>query len=129
MIRNENGFTYPLTLSLLIVFLLFFSVRVELLLTERKFIHDTQTTYLQEYYMLTTEKKIEKLLKSGGSNALPVNGTYTYREGVMEYIADPPVGSSQRIAFTLHLNSGEVTRSYGYFDIQNNTILKWIEKN
>lgn len=100
-----------------------------MLLTERKFIYNTRITYMQEYYMLTTEKKIEKLLKSGGSNALPVNGTFSYREGLMEYSTAPPVGSTQKIEFTLHLNSGEVTKCYGYFDIYDNTVLKWIEKN
>ncbi|XJZ26207.1 competence type IV pilus minor pilin ComGG [Bacillota bacterium Lsc_1132] len=129
MIRDQKGFTYPLTLSLLIVFLFFFSIRVEQLLTERKFMHNAKIMLVQEYYMLTTEKKMEKVLQSGDGTSVPTSGSFVYREGQMNYQIEPPSGNTQKITFTLQLTSGEVTYGYGYYDINTKNLVKWIEKN
>ncbi|MBL4951417.1 hypothetical protein JK635_04070 [Neobacillus sp. YIM B02564] len=125
MKKNEKGFTYPLTLCLLIVFLLFFSMNVGRLLFERKVAHETETILQQEYYYLSTVKKIEKTIEATGS--IPKNGKIPYQEGVMDYKTELPAGDSQKVNFTLRLHSGITAYGSGVFDLQTMKLIKWTE--
>jgi competence protein ComGG len=104
MIKNENGFTYPITLSILIIFLFFFSIRVEQLLSERKMTQETKKILEQEYYQLISVKKIEKILQDGDS--IQSTGMFNYNNGRFDFQANIPAGEIQEITFTLQLHSG-----------------------
>jgi hypothetical protein len=125
MKSTEGGFTYPLTLILFLLFLLLFSVKVEQLLGERKMAHETQTIFQQEYYYLNSIKKIEKLYQS--YSTLPIKGQFTYANGRMDYQAETPIGSTQKVNFTLQLTSGELVRGKGTFDITKKKLSRWEE--
>ncbi|MCQ6278085.1 competence type IV pilus minor pilin ComGG [Bacillus sp. EB600] len=127
MSKNQKGFTYPLTLAILITFLIFFSIQVQQLLTERKMHQETKIILQQEYYMLTTVKKMEGKLQSG--DLVETKGTFQFLNGYVDYQADLPSGSTQKITFTLHLHSGETAVGFGYFDKNLKKLVKWIEKN
>ncbi|MFL6556852.1 MAG: competence type IV pilus minor pilin ComGG [Bacillus sp. (in: firmicutes)] len=126
MINNEKGFTYPLTLCLLILFLLFFSMRSEVLLSARKIVHETNTILLGEYYSLSSVKKVEVMFQKNGT--LPVKGTIKFIKGTMDYSTDAPTGYLQKVNFTLHLNTGELPyNAWGYFDTRSKRLTKWLE--
>jgi hypothetical protein len=127
MRKSERGFTYPLTLVVFILFLSIFSFRVEQLLSERKLSHETTVILQEEYYFHSSFKKIEKILQSGGG--VPVKGSFSYQKGIMEYQADIPIGSVQRIIFTLKLQSGETVSGRGFFDLATKRMIKWAEIN
>ncbi|SDM16559.1 competence type IV pilus minor pilin ComGG [Bacillus sp. OK048] len=127
MRNNEGGFTYPLTLVLLILFLSVFSFHVEQLLTERKLAHETYLILQEEYYFHSSIKKTEKILQSGAM--LPAKGTFSYSNGSMEFQAESPVGTVQKINFTLKLNTGETVTGRGFFDISLKRMTKWTEIN
>lgn len=124
MRNTEKGFTYPLTLCVLILFLLFFSFHVEQLLTERKMAHETATILQEDYYFLSTVKKIEKMYQSTG---IQTKGTFKYSNGIMDYQAETPIGTSQKVNFTLRLNTGETIIGSGYFDTKLKRMIKWVE--
>jgi hypothetical protein len=125
MRKGEKGFTYPLTLMLLLLFLLFFSVKIEWLLSERKMAHEKSAILLEEYYYLSSVKKIEKLYQIG--TVIPLKSTINFSKGNMEYQSEKPVGTVQKINFTLRLNTGETTIARGYFDTSSKKLAKWIE--
>lgn len=127
MKNNENGFTYPLTLSVLIVFLIFFSVCVEQLQSERKMAHETKKILIQEYYMMSSAKKIEKMIQNGES--IQINGVFNYKDGKMDYLPTPPLDGIQKVTFSLQLESGEVASGIGYYDINVKKMSKWVENN
>ena len=127
MRRGENGFTYPFTLIVLLLFLTFFSVQVEALLTERKMAHETSIILQQEYYILSTIKKVEYLYQS--RTTIPAKGSIPYVHGIMEYQSEKPLGTVQLINFTLRLHSGEAIIASGYFDTRLKHIIKWVELN
>ncbi len=114
MRKNEKGFTYPLTLMVLLLFLTIFSVRVEQLLIERKIAHEKSIILLQEYYFLTSIKKVEKLYQTNAP--IPSMATIIYLKGKMDYQTEKPFGTLQKINFTLRLNSGEFMTGKGYYD-------------
>ncbi|MBT2726549.1 hypothetical protein J7E63_06330 [Bacillus sp. ISL-75] len=126
MKNNEKGFTYPLTLCLIILFLLFFSVRIEQLLSERKMAHETAIILQEEYYFLSSIKKVEVIFQKSG--ILPVKGTISFVNGTMDYQAETPTGYVQKVNFILHLHA--VAKSVigrGYFDTRTKRLSKWVE--
>ncbi|MEH7501437.1 competence type IV pilus minor pilin ComGG [Neobacillus drentensis] len=126
MKNNEKGFTYPLTLCLLIIFLSFFSVRIEQLVSERKMAHETATILQEEYYFLSSVKKVEGMFQEKGT--IPAKGTFSYVKGTMDYQAETPTGYVQKVNFTLHLHTGDETAiGRGFFDTRTKRLSKWIE--
>ncbi|MGG3561009.1 hypothetical protein ABES03_05265 [Neobacillus rhizosphaerae] len=95
MKNKEKGFTYPLTLCLLLFFLLFLAMHVDQLLIERKLAHETADIQQEEYYFLSSIKKVEVLYQT--VETLPVRGGWTYSNGTMEYQAEAPTSGSKRL--------------------------------
>jgi hypothetical protein len=122
---NEKGFTYPLVLCLLIVFLAFFSLLVERLLTERKQAHETSVLLQEEFYFLSSVKKVENMLQSGGQ--IPAKGTINFQNGKADFQADSPAGYLQKVQFTLRLNSGETMNGKGFIDTRLKRFVKWAD--
>ena len=127
MSNDERGFTYPLTLVLLILFLSVFSFHVEQLLTERKLAHETYLILQEEYYFHSSFKKTESILQSGAM--IPAKGTFSYSNGSMGFQADSPIGTVQKINYTLKMNTGETVTGRGFFDIASKRMIKWTEIN
>ncbi|WP_419956139.1 competence type IV pilus minor pilin ComGG [Neobacillus niacini] len=125
MKNNEQGFTYPLTLAMLLLFLSLFSFRVDQLLTERKLAHETNLILQEEYYFHSSVKKVEEIMQLGG--VIPSKGTFTYLNGSMGFQADIPIGTIQKINFTLKMHTGETVVGRGFFDITSKKMIKWTE--
>ncbi|PLS01747.1 competence type IV pilus minor pilin ComGG [Neobacillus cucumis] len=125
MKNSQQGFTYPLTLCILLLFLIFFTMHIEQLLTERKMAVDTTTILKQEYYFLSSVKKVESLYRIQGS--MPAKGTFFYVNGTMDYKAESPSGYIQIVDFTLVLYTRKPIAGYGYFDTRSKNLIKWVE--
>lgn len=125
--RNEQGFTYPLTLAVLLLFIMVFTFRVEQILSEKKLAHETEKVLQEEYYFHSTVRKVEKIMQSTGT--IPPRGTFPYRNGNMEYQAELPIGTTQKINFTLKMKSGGTLIGRGYFEINSKRLIKWTEFN
>jgi hypothetical protein len=125
MNNKEKGFTYPLTLCLLLFFLVFLTMHVDQLLMERRIAHETAAIQQEEYYFLSSVKKVEALYQAG--ETLPVKGGWTYRNGTMEYQAEAPTGGVQKVTFNLVLNSGIAVSGRGSFDVVTKKLTKWTE--
>lgn len=88
--------------------------------------HESKVIFQQEYYMLSTVKKVENMLQSGKAVQA---GTFHYQLGSVSYLADAPSDSVQRITFSLKPHSGATGLGYGYYDTNTKKVIKWIEKN
>jgi hypothetical protein len=127
MKNSEHGFTYPLTLCTLLLFLVFFSMHIEQLLSERKIALETKEILMQEYYFLSSAKKVESVYQTVGK--MPAKGTLEYINGTMNYRAETPSSYLQIVDFTLVLHMREPIVGYAYFDTRSRTIIKWVEVN
>ncbi|MDR4948575.1 competence type IV pilus minor pilin ComGG [Neobacillus cucumis] len=125
MKSDERGFTYPLTLCTLLLFLIFFSMHIEQLLSEHKMAVETATILKQEYYFLSSAKKVESLYQTRGT--IPAKGTFVYINGTMDYKAETPSAYVQIVDFTLVLHLREPIVGYGYFDTRSKSLIKWVE--
>jgi competence protein ComGG len=124
MKNNENGFTYPLTLCMLIIFLSFFSVRTEQFLSESKMAHEKDTILQEDYYFLSSVKKLEEIFQKNGT--LPSKGTITFINNTMDYQAETPTGYVQKVNFTLHLAGDKTAIGRGFFDTRTKKLTKWV---
>ncbi|MED4228631.1 competence type IV pilus minor pilin ComGG [Neobacillus cucumis] len=125
MKSDERGFTYPLTLCTLLLFLIFFSMHIEQLLSEHKMAVETATIFKQEYYFLSSAKKVESLYQTRGT--MPAKGTFVYVNGTMDYKSETPSAYVQIVDFTLVLHLREPIVGYGYFDTRSKSLIKWVE--
>ncbi|MDQ6599633.1 hypothetical protein E2K98_15410 [Bacillus salipaludis] len=125
MKKIQAGFTYPLTLCVLLIFFLFLSIRVEQLLAERKVANQTAILLQEEYYFLSSIKKVENMLTSTGT--IQTKGSFKYINGTMDYQAEVPVSSVQKVNFTLRFSSGITVVGIGYFDIKLKRMIKWTD--
>ena len=125
MKNNQHGFTYPLTLCILLLCLIFFSMHIEQLLSEEKMQVETKAILKQEYYFLSSVKKVERLYQTIGT--MPSKGTFVYVNGTMNYRAETPTAYVQIVDFTLVLNSVDPVVGYGYFDTRSKSLIKWVQ--
>ncbi|OLS41704.1 competence type IV pilus minor pilin ComGG [Bacillus sp. MRMR6] len=125
MRNNEKGFTFPLTLTITLLFLIIFSYRLEQLVTERRLSHETAIIIQQEYYYHSSVKKLEKVLQSGGT--IQPKGSYSFTNAHIAYQTENLIGTTQRINFTLTMASGETSSYRGIFDLHLKKLVKWIE--
>lgn len=122
--KKNGGFTYPLTLCLLILFLSLFTFHIEHLLTEKKMQNELALLLQEDYYFLSSVKKVENMYQTTGS--VPSKGTFHYKNGSMDYQAEPPAGTLQKINFALHLSTGGQINGQGYFDTNLKALKKWL---
>lgn len=125
---NENGFTYPLTLSLLVLFNFFLLINVEHYLAEKRMYSQTKVILQQEYYMMTSVKKLEELLINNPISNL--SGTYQYENGVTTYVIEPVLNTTtMKVTITFTLHSGEKFIGVGIYDKAVQKMVKWTERN
>jgi hypothetical protein len=125
MRKGEKGFTYPFTLMMLLLFLLFFTMRIELLTAEKRMAHENLIIMQEEYYYHSTVRKIEKLYQSG--TPVPAKSTFVFSKATMDCQSENPVGTVQRMNFTLTMNTGEKCIARGFFDLTTKKLTKWVE--
>lgn len=93
---------------------------------EKRFVKETETIRMQEYYMLCSVKKAESLMKEA---ALPVVGVMNYRNGSVSYERKSLSANLEQVSFNLRMHSGELSIGIGQYDKARMEMVKWIEKN
>jgi competence protein ComGG len=124
--KNEGGFTYPVSLCLLVFFSLLLLITVDQNLAEKRFYKDTEVILIQEYYLLSAVKKAETLLKE---NNLPETGTFLYTKGTVGYQTRVLPEGLAEITFTVKLFTKEQWVGVGHFDTVRKKLVKWMEKS
>lgn len=126
MLNNENGFAYPLTLSIFIVFSLYIVIQTEQFLSEKRFQKETETILKQEYYMLCTFQKLEQGLQGG---TIEPEGVFKYEEGESRYQMEPLTKEITQVTVKQYLYSGEEAIAFCFYDMKRQKMIKWVEKN
>jgi hypothetical protein len=126
MMRNQEGFMYPLSLCFLVFFNVFTLLAIQQGLAERSFYKETETILAAEYYLLSSVKEAERQLREG---KLPEAGKFSYEKGEVAYRRKVFSPSMDEITFTLKLNSNEQWATMAHYDKVQRRMVKWIEKN
>jgi ComG operon protein 7 len=128
MLRNQKGFTYPLTLCLLILLSTTLTIQIEQYITEKRMLNETETILKQDYYFLSTIELLQSEIAI--SNPMPTIGFLDFNDGQISYTI---VELSEReleikLVLTMKRGNGEVEGS-AFYDKNLGKIVAWNEMN
>ena len=128
MLRNQKGFTYPLTLCLLILLSTTLTIQIEQYITEKRMLNETETILKQDYYFLSTIELLQSQIAI--SDPMPTTGFLDFNDGQVSYTI---VELSEReleikLILTMKRGNGEVEGS-AFYDKSLGKIVKWNEMN
>lgn len=126
MIRNEKGFTYPLTFSIILLFALLITMHIEYYLLEFRFFKESETSLKQEYYFLSSMKQVENILSE---EDVVYTGVFIFKDGEVRYQTSKLTETLFMTTFTLRVDSISDILGYGYFDREEGKMIKWMERN
>ncbi|WP_338451650.1 competence type IV pilus minor pilin ComGG [Niallia oryzisoli] len=128
MVRNQSGFTYPLTLCMLILFSTMLMIYMEQLGVEKRMLTETETVLKQDYYLVSTLNTLEESLAAQGKTGS--TGIIEFYDGEVQYVITELTDSLWEIK--VHLQTGIDNREFfgaAYYDADLKKIIKWVEKN
>ena len=128
MLRNQKGFTYPLTLCLLILLSTTLTIQIEQYITEKRMLNETETILKQDYYFLSTIELLQSQIAI--SDPMPTTGSLDFNDGQVSYTI---VELSEKeleikLILTMKRGNGEVEGS-AFYDKSLGKIVKWNEMN
>ncbi|KON87068.1 hypothetical protein AF332_09780 [Sporosarcina globispora] len=127
MYRNQHGFAYPLTLTIILAALFLLTIQLDQFISEKRIVNQTETVMMQEYYLLSSFKKTEKMLSE---NIDPEkSGIYFFKNGSVSYEISAVASSLIQITFKTKIGSDKEIFGYAYYDTDLQKMIKWIEKN
>ncbi|RBP89415.1 competence protein ComGG [Cytobacillus firmus] len=127
MYRNQDGFSYPLTLTIILAALFLLTIQLDHFISEKRIVNQAETVMMQEYYLLCSLKKTEKMLSE---NIDPdESGIFSFKNGSVSYEVSPVATSLIQITFKTKIGSDKEIFGYAYYDTDLQKMIKWIEKN
>ena len=128
MLRNQKGFTYPLTLCLLILFSTTLTIQIDQYLSEKRMLNETESILKQDYYFLSTIELLQSQIAI--SDPMPTTGFLDFNDGQISYTI---VELSEReleikLVLTMTGGNGEV-EGYAFYDKSLGKIVTWNEMN
>ena len=128
MLRNEKGFTYPLTFTLILLISLLLTMHIEFYLTEIRFLQESEILLKQEYYLVSSLNRVEEILLTGDEDQF--SGVFTFSDGNVQYETAKVTDTLLMSTFTLQMIGTNIEKlAYGYFDTEEGKMIKWLEKN
>ncbi|MBY0122409.1 competence type IV pilus minor pilin ComGG [Bacillus sp. S/N-304-OC-R1] len=126
MIKNEKGFTYPLTFSIILIFALLITMRIEFYLLEFRFYKESETNLKQEFYFYSSVKQMETILSEEDE---VYSGVFIFNDGEVSYQTTKLTETLFMTTFSLRMESSGEILGYGYFDREEGKMIKWLERN
>ena len=128
MLRNQKGFTYPVTLCLLILLSTVLTIQIEQYITEKRMLNQTETILKQDYYFLSTIESLQSQIAI--SDPMPTTGFLDFNDGQVSYTIIELSEKEIEIKLILMMKrgNGEVKGS-AFYDKSLGEIVKWNEMN
>ena len=105
MIHNENGFTYPITLCMMILLSTILIMRIDHFLIEKRMLKETENILKQDYYLLSTMDQLQSYLST--NEDVPVDGNFDYKDGQATYQIVNITGDTMEMMITLKVGGQE----------------------
>ena len=128
MLRNQKGFTYPVTLCLLILLSTVLTIQIEQYITEKRMLNQTETILKQDYYFLSTIELLQSQIAI--SDPMPTTGFLDFNDGQVSYtiIELSEKELEIKLILTMKRGNGEVEGS-AFYDKSLGKIVTWNEMN
>ena len=127
MLRNEKGFTYPLTLCMFIIFSMMLVIHIDQYVIEKRMFIETETILKQDYYLLSSVRKIETIL---ATNSETVNsGSFEFYDGHADFQIKKKTDTILEINIQLMTGKKLVIIGMAYYDTGKQKVIQWIERS
>lgn len=127
MIRNEKGFTYPLTFSIILLFGVLITMYIEFHLLEVRFFKESEMILKQEYYLLSSVKRVESTFIM--DEDFTSGGVFIFSDGKVTYETSKLTDTLFLTTYSLQIGSIPEILGYSYFDEEEGKMIKWLERN
>lgn len=124
-IVSEKGFMFPLASVFLFFMSLLLLISSQQYVAEKRFLKETETIRLQEYYLLCSLMDTESLIRNGDFSG---GTTLQYLKGAVTCQRQEISAEKDQITFRLLLNSGERREATAVYDKVEARMVKWTEK-
>jgi hypothetical protein len=128
MLRNEKGFAFPVSLSILLASCLSLLILLGQNVSEARLLNEKEQILKQDYYLLSSVKRLERHLGDMGEEETLQPGSFIFKEGTVTYTMTELAGSLFEISFTLAIGSQKPIVSYAFYDRDRGKMIKWTEK-
>ena len=128
MLQNEKGFTYPLTLCLLIVFSMVLAIHIDQYVIEKGMLVETETILKQDYYLLSSVRKIESKLATNNGEPLDA-GSFEFYDGHADFQISKITETVWEINIQLMTGKKMVIMGIAYYDSERQKVIQWIERS
>ncbi|WP_019154485.1 competence type IV pilus minor pilin ComGG [Robertmurraya massiliosenegalensis] len=124
---NDRGFTFPVTLCVLLLFTGFLAVHFHQYSIEKSFQFELAEFERNQFMFMQSLKKVENQL----SNAEEVErtGIFYFENGTVTYQINELDNAQLQILFRLVTSSGAELEGFGYYDQHIEKMVKWLERN
>ncbi|HEY4551386.1 MAG TPA: competence type IV pilus minor pilin ComGG [Bacillus sp. (in: firmicutes)] len=127
MLHNEKGFTYPLTLCMLIIFSIVLVIHIDQYVIEKRMFMETETILKQDYYLLSSVRKVETIL---ATNVEIVNsGSFEFYDGHADYQLKKITDTIWEINIQLMTGKKITITGIAYYDSDRQKVIQWIERS
>ncbi len=113
MLRNQKGFAFPLSLSMIVLVSMFTVIHTEQYLIEKKIAFETEKILKEEYYFLYSVRHLETKLQN--DETLTNSGWFILKDGRVDYLKED-LGAAIKFTLTQTLSTGEKAVAFAYFD-------------
>jgi hypothetical protein len=128
MLRNQSGFTYPLTLCVFLLFSTVVMIHIEQYVMESRMLKETETILKQDYYLLSAVRIIETALAVDGDTK--GSGSIMFYDGQADYVIIELTAQLWEIRINLQTGIDQIDISgLAYYDTDVKKIIKWTERN
>lgn len=126
MLRNQKGFAFPLSLSMIVIVSMFVVIHTEQYLIEKKIAYETEKILREEYYFLHSVRNLETKLLNG--ETITNSGGVILKDGRVDYLKED-LGATIKFTLTQTLSTGEKAVAFAYYDKNKKRMNKWVETN
>lgn len=122
---DERGFTFPVSLSLLLLVSLFLLILLNQYLTEKQFVKQIEEFEQNRFYFFQSMLQVERMIIEGEQEQ---SGRFPYEHGTVYYNIDEIADNLFHIELELERNNGASLEASFYFDEIGGKTIGWIEK-
>lgn len=127
MLRNEKGFTYPLTLCMFIIFSVMLVIHIDQYVIEKRMFMETETILKQDYYLLSSVRKIESILATDSETVY--SGSFEFFDGHADYQVKKKTETILEINIQLMTGKKMVITGIAYYDSSRQKVIQWLERS
>lgn len=124
--KNERGFTYPLTLAILLLVSFLLTLHLEIYLNEKRIMIEENVLQKQEFYFFRSLKHVEELLNESENM---VNGVLSFNNGYVAYRTVQLSEELIEVSYQMYLGEEYQLTANSFFDQSSRRMTKWVEKN